>query len=1675
MPNQSNRIYTFLVGIFILLYPRVSSAQQVYGFEWIRPYQPYVKIKLIQEGVYRIQASELAGFSSYNPRKFQLFKNGKEQAIYVSGELDGVFDPGDFIEFFGSPNDGMLDREMYRTPADQAQTFKSIFSDTAYYFLSVLPDSSSHNPIRFQTYSDADYANYTAEPNLEIVQQLVPQEDYYYGAFIPADQKYYLSEYAASEGMMSALIGQSQAKVYTFQTPNKSNNLNAFVEIKLIGASDFFLPNPNSPNHHVRISILPDGLNASILIDTTFRGYGEQKFVRTISANLLGETTQFRVEVINDIAVGSDFVGVSYIQLRYPRTISSLENAVVFELPKTQLGSKTLFQLNNYTGVSPVLYDLSQGIRVIANKNVNQIQALIPFNASKSKLVLHDLSNVLTPISVMPHQFVVPNVLANYQYLIVSNKQLKMGAEAYQTYRNIKYNTYLAYAEDLSDYYTYGHFHPLAIRKFCKHLFDKQNTAPQFLLLLGRGYQNNLLKLNRETNQLNLVPAFGVPSSDHMFTNDFVGLNGAPSIATGRIPASNLQELNNYLQKLKALEINADSINAWRKDFLHLSGGSYESQQNEFKNQLAAMGNMVLGKPIGARIFPYFKKSSAPTDGDLKSILLKHLNNGVNMMTFYGHGSLTVLDMDFGGINDLQANNKPAFYYFNGCNIGNANDVDPLGTGLVYGKDYICAANKGAIGWLAHTNLTFTNQLSFQMNQLYQQLGLLNYSLPIGLQVKRALEVTSQSNEQFARSHALQLLLQGDPAFVLYAPAKPDYQIENSDLFVTPSNASVQNDSLAIGIIIHNLAKAVTDTLHIQLQRKLPNNSVQTFDLNQAIAPLNVDTFFVWVKPLLKQDIGDNVFTVKINPTQKVQEIKYTNNEASINYFLPGSGLQTIYPKPYAIINTDSVELLVQNNNLFTEPATYIFEIDTTPSFNSNSIFNQKSAPITATHLAKWKISLSSQDSLVYFWRAKINLPENQGGIWVQQSFTFMKNASKGWHQQRYEQLKNASAKTFIQFEDTTRRLVFSNNSLVLGIENRRWDHRRMGVVIPYLLNAGVGSCISQGTVVLVFEPYQVDFPYELPNYPFNCAFVQANKFDQSVRYYTFNTNFAQGQQDLAQFIDSIPNGYYVAMFSRYSSGIESWPTSVKSQFAKIGSVKVPQITNHHTAWAIIGMKGEAPGLAIEDTVTNNDLKNTPNLPPGPTDPQDEMYLRIRREISLKWYTGNFTSMPIGPASSYKQLNLLLEEKDPLPKGRWWLDVIGINTSGKDTFIYRNQTQTQIDLSSIDAQKYPYIKLQLGFVDSTYRTPHQVKYWQVLYEGGPELSIDVNAQYKFYASVIEKGDSLRLDLPIVNLGESIADSIETLFEILDESRKIPYSYWLKVPPISANESTLVRTQIPTQLLSGKNTLQVNINATKKVKELNYLNNFLKQDFTVKGDLENPYLQVTFDGQRIFNRDIVSPNPTIRISSTDNNSYLMQKDTNTFEFYIRKPGSFEFDRVFLNNPDVIFSPATDKNEAFVLFNPKNLKDGVYALKVQATDASGNKAGAREYEIEFTVINKSTITHFYPYPNPFTTQMRFVFTLTGSKVPDQLLIRILTLNGKVVKEVRTEEFGNIRIGNNISEFAWDGTDQFGDKLANGVYLYQVYTKINGDNIEQAKTKARDESSFFVNGTGKIYLMR
>jgi len=55
----------------------------------------------------------------------------------------------------------------------------------------------------------------------------------------------------------------------------------------------------------------------------------------------------------------------------------------------------------------------------------------------------------------------------------------------------------------------------------------------------------------------------------------------------------------------------------------------------------------------------------------------------------------------------------------------------------------------------------------------------------------------------------------------------------------------------------------------------------------------------------------------------------------------------------------------------------------------------------------------------------------------------------------------------------------------------------------------------------------------------------------------------------------------------------------------------------------------------------------------------------------------------------------------------------------------------------------------------------------------------------------------------------------------------------------------------------------------------------------------------------------------------------------------------------------------------------------------------------------------ISNMLNYPNPFTTSTAFVFTITGSEVPQNIKIQIMTITGKVVREITEDELGPLHV--------------------------------------------------------------
>ena len=98
--------HTFILAFVLFLSAPVLS--QKLGNEWINKNQNYYKFKISNQGIYKIDSNTLASngvdLANINPSRFQLFKNGEEQPVYIKGDGDGVFNANDYLLFFATKN-----------------------------------------------------------------------------------------------------------------------------------------------------------------------------------------------------------------------------------------------------------------------------------------------------------------------------------------------------------------------------------------------------------------------------------------------------------------------------------------------------------------------------------------------------------------------------------------------------------------------------------------------------------------------------------------------------------------------------------------------------------------------------------------------------------------------------------------------------------------------------------------------------------------------------------------------------------------------------------------------------------------------------------------------------------------------------------------------------------------------------------------------------------------------------------------------------------------------------------------------------------------------------------------------------------------------------------------------------------------------------------------------------------------------------------------------------------------------------------------------------------------------------------------------------------------------------------------------------------------------------------
>lgn len=122
---------------------------------------------------------------------------------------------------------------------------------------------------------------------------------------------------------------------------------------------------------------------------------------------------------------------------------------------------------------------------------------------------------------------------------------------------------------------------------------------------------------------------------------------------------------------------------------------------------------------------------------------------------------------------------------------------------------------------------------------------------------------------------------------------------------------------------------------------------------------------------------------------------------------------------------------------------------------------------------------------------------------------------------------------------------------------------------------------------------------------------------------------------------------------------------------------------------------------------------------------------------------------------------------------------------------------------------------------------------------------------------------------------------------------------------------------------------------------------------------------------------------------------------------------------------------------VRYNLNDLEVGQHSIRMRAWDVHNNSS---EKTLDFLVSENATLAlqHVLNYPNPFTTYTEFFFEHNQANEVLDIRIQIFTVGGKLVKTL-TQEMQ--QSGFRSQPIPWDGTDDFGDRIGKGVYVYKV----------------------------------
>lgn len=1696
-----------------------ASGQAPYNNEWIDYSKTYYKFKVGATGVYRIDQATLAsiGLGATPAEHFQLWRNGAQVPLYTSVQA-GPLGGADYLEFWGERNDGKPDNIMYRMADYQLNDRYSLQTDTAAFFLTV--NAATPNLRLVPTVNDVAGNVLPAEPYFLHDAAKYYRERIGLGYAQVVGENVYSSAYDRGEGWASADIGKGATRTETLSDLFVYTGAGAPTEANFrIHASGY--NGLNVRNFRVRI-------NGDSVLGQALEYFDYVKLNTPVPVALISSGTA-TIAITNLYAsAGTDRMIVHQFGITYPRQFN-FGNASNFEftLPANINGNYLEISNFNYGSTAPVLYDLSNGKRYVADiSNPALVRIALQPSSVERKMLLVSLDpSVIYPVGPMVQRNFVNYALAANQgdYLIITHPALLTGTggaqpvEDYKNYRSSaaggSYNAKLYMIDELVDQFGLGiKMHPLSVRNFIRWARDTYSNPVKNVFIIGKGIQYMHYRSNEshpDINKLAFVPTFGQPASDILLAAE-PGLDEIPRTAIGRLAVIKGDEITVYLNKViqyeQAQVFQSPLIQdkAWIKNVAHVIGASDEGLTNALALSMNGVKQIIEDTLYGANVQTFSKTSVENVQLASSEKLQNLFQEGLSIVTYFGHSSSTTLEFNLENPQNYNNPGKYPMFILLGCNAGSFYNFNTLRllTQETISERFIFAQERGSIATIASTHLGIVHYLDIYNRKNYTALANTKYGATIGEIMREAIiQVFNQQsqNDYYARFHCEQATLHGDPALKYNWASKPDYVIEDQLVKINPAFISVAEPNFKVDAKFMNLGVAPSDSIVVEVKRTFPDNSTLVIQRDTIPGIRYIDSLLYTIPISPISDKGLNKVTITVDADNSADELWETNNSITKEFYIFEDEARPVYPYNFSIVNSQGIDFQVSTANPFSALREYTMEIDTTELFDSplkvTRTQNSTGGVIT------FNPGLTFTDSTVYYWRVS-PAPTTGARVWNTASFIYLPNSETGYNQSHfYQHSKSDLSRMSI---DSSSRLwefnkVVNNIFLRMGTYNTSGSTQQGAFSVAINGDALIrltnwfSSLVFNVVHPVNFSPWQnqVIVPHSYSGEPANPASLGQGRFGstspQYISFTPYNFEFrytdTSSRRKMMDFMrDSIPDGYYVVVrnFTLYPGTYPNWPVAYAADWAADESLHGPGQSLYHylrdAGFAGIDSfyRPRPWGLVYR----KNDPSFTPRWIVG-----DGVYDNPILSVDCESHDtlGYIKSPLFGPARQWKDLIWRgAIDPDTEPGDMPTVDVIGVRTNGAESVLYSDLSTAQQDFSllGVDVTQFPYLRLRMRNIDSVHYTPYQLRYWRLTYDPVPEGAVAPNIYFSS-SDTVELGRPFELNVAFKNVSPTNFDSLLVKAVVTSRDNVATIIPIPRRRPLTLSPDTLhVGVSIPTINLPGGNTMYLEVNPDYDQPEQHHFNNFVYRDFYVISDSLNPLLDVTFDGVHILNRDIVSAKPEIVVKLKDESRWGILDDTSLLTMRVKYPdGSTR--RFFFNNDTLQFVPAGQApnldNTATVTFRPYFLSDGDYELIVTGRDRSGNAAGTIEYRVSFQVINKPMISNMLNYPNPFTTSTAFVFTITGAEVPQNIRIQIMTITGKIVRDITKDELGPLHIGRNITEFKWDGTDQYGQKLANGIYLYRVITNHHGKVLDKYKAADDNTDKYFNKGYGKMYLMR